>query len=155
MPEQPLTRPATELFWYYLLVSLMFLCAAPIVLVPMLLRYYTLWYRIDGVGVAMGYGFFVRREQQITYPKMQDIQLSQNLLQRWLGIGTVLIQTAGVGDASELHIVGVREYEWLRDYLYERMRGVRATAPTSKSDELLVEIRDALRSAADSLGGKK
>jgi putative membrane protein len=71
----------------------------------------------------------------------------------------VTVQTAGGGDGGDLHITGVREFEAIRDYLYARMRGVRHAGqlPGAKSGaagldrELLVELRDALRSAARAL----
>jgi putative membrane protein len=102
----------------------------------------------------MGYGILFRRELQLTYARMQDIHLSQNLFERWLGLGTVTVQTAG-GTGGNLSIVGVKDHEAIRDYLYARMRGVRdehaAPPPAAKTDALLLEIRDALTEAARAL----
>ncbi len=155
-----ITRPERELLWFYVLSSFMALCAAPLVLLPLLFRYETLWYRFTSSGIATGYGFFFRREQQLTYARMQDIHFSQNILERWLGIGTVTVQTAGAGGAGNLTIVGVREFEAIRDYLYAKMRGVHAEpdahlegAPTT--DAVLTDIRDALRDAAAALAASK
>lgn len=147
-----IVRPQPALFTYYLLTSLALLCAAPLALVPLYFRYHTLWYRFTDEGVSMGYGILFRRELQLTYARMQDIHLSQNLLERWLGIGTLVVQTAGSGEGGNLRIVGVRDVEAIRDYLYARMRGVR-TEPTHEqpADLLLTEIRDALTAAAASL----
>ena len=75
-------------------------CAAPILMVPLYFRYHTLWYRFDPSGVSMGYGILFRKELQLTYARMQDIHLSQNILERWLGIGTVTVQTAGSGASA-------------------------------------------------------
>jgi putative membrane protein len=91
---------------------------------------------------------------------MQDIHLSQNILERWLGIGTVTVQTAGSGAAGNLTIVGVKDFEAIRDYLYAMMRGVRtepheAHAHATSTDAILVEIRDALKDAAQSIAAKK
>jgi putative membrane protein len=103
----------------------------------------------------MSFGVIFRREMQLTYARMQDIHLSQNILERWLGIGTVTIQTAGSGSAAHMGIVGVRDSEAIRDYLYARMRGVRDHHALPKpQDPVLVEIRDALREAATALKGK-
>lgn len=147
-----ITRPQPQLLWYFVLASLGALCAAPVVLVPLLFRYYTLWYRFDAQGVSMGYGVLFRRELQLTYARMQDIHLSQNLLERWLGIGTVTVQTAGA--QGNLAISGVRDFEAIRDYLYSRMRGVRSEVgepAVEGSDAVLGEIRDALNRAAAAL----
>jgi putative membrane protein len=149
-------RPEPALLGLYLLQSLVLLCAAPILLVPLYFRYHTLWYRFDGSGVSMGYGILFRKELQLTYPRMQDIHLSQNILERWLGIATVTIQTAGSGASGNLAIVGVRDFEAIRDYLYARMRGVHEEhhgerTGTGGTDELLRDIRDALTEAAMAL----
>jgi hypothetical protein len=51
-----------------------------------------------------------------------------------------------------LRIVGVKDVEAIRDYLYARMRGIETEQPTDSSpDALLVEIRDELRGAAAAL----
>ncbi|MEW5740852.1 MAG: PH domain-containing protein [Myxococcota bacterium] len=147
-------RPEPALMVLYVLTALVTLCAAPLVLIPLYFRYHTLWYRFDATGVSMGYGILFRRELQLTYARMQDIHLSQNILERWLGIGTVTVQTAGAGAAGNLTIVGVKDFEAIRDYLYAKMRGVRAEPHEEKAagaDALLVEIRDALVDAAKAL----
>ena len=43
-------------------------------------------YRFDDEGVSMSFGVIFRREMQLTYARMQDIHLSQNIVERWLGI---------------------------------------------------------------------
>ena len=91
---------------------------------------------------------------------MQDIHLSQNIIERWLGIGTVTVQTAGSGAGGNLTIVGVKDFNAIRDYLYAMMRGVRSEAhevhPSAQgTDAVLVEIRDALTQAAAALADSK
>ena len=156
-----ITRPEPALLWLYLLTSLALLCAAPLALIPLYFRYHTLWYRFDPSGVSMGYGILFRRELQLTYARMQDIHLSQNILERWLGIGTVTVQTAGSGAGGNLTIVGVKDFNAIRDYLYAMMRGVRsepqaAVHAADGTDAVLTDIRDALQEAAAALSaGKK
>ncbi len=147
-----IVRPEKSLLTYYFISSLPLLFMAPIALIPLYFRYHTLWYRFTEEGVSMGYGILFRRELQLTYARMQDIHLSQNILERWLGIGTLTVQTAGSGEGGNLRIVGVAHVEAIRDYLYARMRGVRVGhLPDSSGDALLVEIRDALNAAAAAL----
>ncbi len=155
-----ITRPEPALLWLYFLTSLALLCAAPIALIPLYFRYHTLWYRFEPSGVSMGYGILFRRELQLTYARMQDIHLSQNIVERWLGIGTVTVQTAGSGAGGNLTIVGVKDFNAIRDYLYAMMRGVRSephALPQSAdgTDALLVDIRDALQQAAVALAAQK
>ena len=148
------TRPEKALLLMYVLTSLMACFAFPFVLVPLFFRYETLKYRFDDEGIFMSYGVLFHRQLQLTYSRMQDIHLSQNLLERWLGIGTVTIQTAGAGAGSDMAIVGVSDAEAIRDYLYARMRGVRETKPDAaagSAEGLLHEIRDALTDTATAL----
>lgn len=151
-----ITRPRRALLLYYALISLVALCGFPLLFVPLFFRYETLWYRFDEQGVAMGYGLLFRREVQLTYARMQDIHLSQNLLERWLGIGTVTVQTAGAGAQGHLAIVGVKDFEAVRDFLYARMRGVHkepadAGGQATAAEQLLGDIRAALDRAAVAL----
>jgi len=151
-----LQRPDRSLLTYYILIACMTLPALPFVLLPLYFRFHTLHFRFDAEGVSMGYGILFRREMHLTYARMQDIHLSQNLVERWLGIGTVTIQTAGAGEGGDMKLEGLRNFEAVRDYLYARMRGVREKAlapgePHSTEEQLLMEIRDSLRSAAATL----
>jgi uncharacterized protein len=150
-----ITRPEKGLLLIYFLGALLSCFMFPVVFIPLLFRYETLRYRFDDEGVFMSFGVIFRREMQLTYARMQDIHLSQNIVERWLGIGSVTIQTAGSGSAAHMGIVGVRDSEAIRDYLYARMRGVREAHDKPKpQDAVLVEIRDALKDAAAALQRK-
>lgn len=155
------TRPERALLALYALSALPMLCGWPIAMVPLYFRYHTLWYRFGDEGIATGVGILFRREQQLTYERMQDIHVSQNLLERWLGIGTVTVQTAGAGAGGNLTIVGIRDVEAVRDFLYAKMRGVRHEseprddAKATTPDALLVEIRDALKDTAKALEARR
>jgi putative membrane protein len=115
-------------------------------------RYRTLRYRFDDEGVTMSWGALFRREISLTYGRIQDIHLVSNLVERWLGLARVQIQTAAGSATAEMVVEGFREFERIRDFLYSRMRGARksgrtAEAPTEGrgSD---VEAVEALREAA-------
>lgn len=152
------TRPEKGLLLLYAVSALPAFCLWPIVMVPLYFRYHTLWYRFTDEGVATGVGILFRREQQLTYARMQDIHVSQNVLERWLGIGTVTVQTAGAGAGGNLSIVGVRDVEAVRDFLYAKLRGVRHEEDAPKphgTDAVLLEIRDALVGAAKALEGAR
>ena len=80
-----------------------------------------------------------------------------------MGLGTIHVQTASGSSSSEMAIVGLTEYENLRDFLYSRMRGARfgddddgAEADIEPDDEvlaLLTEIRDEIRALRDQREG--
>jgi uncharacterized membrane protein YdbT with pleckstrin-like domain len=87
----------------------------------------------------------------LTYRRIQDIHVTRNLLQRWMGLATVEIQTASGNAAATMKIEGVLEADALRDFLYAKMRGARgdeglealhAHAPADEALVLLREIRD-------------
>ena len=153
------TRPAPRLLTYYAL------CAAatgplfPVVFLVLYFKYRTLRYAFDAGddgGVSAAWGILFRKEVHLTYRRVQDLHLTRNVVQRWLGLATVEVQTASAGGEAELKIEGVREYDALRDALYRRMRGARdeptdRPAAEAAPDEALVllrEIRDALRERA-------
>jgi putative membrane protein len=161
---------------YYALVSLVAGPAFIFVLAPLFCKYITLRYRFDDKGISMSYGVLFKRETLLTYRRIQDIHLTLNIVQRWLGLATVSIQTASGAAGAEIAIEGILEAEPLRDFLYQRMRGARgldqdeataaapgALAATSDSprvtdaDEvtaLLRDIRDALVTLAKNRGAQ-
>ncbi len=96
-------------------------------------RYHTLRYTFDDEGIHMRVGLLFRREVNLTYARIQDIHLRSGLLQRWLGLADIQIQTASGSADAELVIEGFKEYEAIRDFLYTRMRGSRMPATAAKS----------------------
>ena len=120
---QAITRPDDNLLWLYALTSLLALIAAPIVFVPLFFKYHTLRYKLDEEGISASWGILFRREVHLTYKRIQDIHVKRNFVERWLGIGTVEVQTASGSASSELSLEGMRDHEALRDFLYRRMRG--------------------------------
>jgi putative membrane protein len=147
---------------YYVLVSLLTFVAFPFTLLGLYIKYRTLRYRFDEEGVWRRQGLLWRREVNVAYRRIQDIHLTNGIIQRWLGLATVSIQTAAGAATPVVTIEGVLEAEALRDYLYTKMRGVRdgthgagpaedgaATLSTGATGDetlvLLTDIRDALR----------
>ena len=99
--------------------------ALPFVLlgmVPLFIRYSTTRYHIDEEGVGLSWGWLSRQESHITFDKIQDIHLNRGLVERWLGLGTVRIQTASGNMSAEVTLFGLTAFEELRDYLYDHMR---------------------------------
>jgi putative membrane protein len=134
-------------------------------------RYHTLRYTFDEEGIHMRVGILFRREVNLTYARIQDIHLRSGVIQRWLGLADIQIQTASGSADAELVIEGFKEYEAIRDFLYTRMRGYHAPAtgatarvtaapavsadPNAEIVSLLLTIRDELRQARESLQAQR
>ncbi len=150
-------RPHRRLLGYYVMASLVFGPLFPIVFVPRYFRYRTLRYEFGDEGIAMRWGMLFRREVHLTYPRIQDIHLRSNIVERWLGLGRLLIQTASGSSKAEMTIEGVLEFEALRDFIYERMRGARespaADAAVSAATADAPSLTAALQSVAEELRG--
>jgi len=97
-----------------------------VVLMPLLFfRYETLRFRFDREGIHMRWGILFRRQVNLTYARIQDIHLTSGVIQRWLGLADVKIQTASGSSGAEMTLEGLLEFEAVRDFLYTRMRGYR------------------------------
>ncbi|SRR5258706_2151641 len=138
IPEKILSieRPH-EVLWKYYIIRAILTGPGMIAALPYLyFRYHTLRYRFDGEGIHMKVGILFRREINLTYSRIQDIHLRSGFLQRWLGLADVQIQTASGSSGPELIIEGFKEYEFIRDFLYTRMRGYQRHPATTPSADL-------------------
>ena len=163
-----ITQPHERLLNYYFILALLTLPAFPVTMIVLYIKYRTLRFRFDHEGIWKRQGLLWRHETNVAYRRIQDIHLTNGIIQRWLGLATVSIQTAAGSSTAEVTIDGVLEAEALRDYLYTKMRGVRdgahpaAHVPEGASsgetaDEtlaLLTEIRDSLRQLETRLRGR-
>ena len=157
-----LERPHPALWKYYIICAIFTGPGIVFTLPYLFFRYYTLRYRFDAEGIHMRVGILFRRETNLTYARIQDIHLRSGIIQRWLGIANLEVQTASGSATAELVIEGFKEFEAIRDFLYTRMRGYHArqtplpgAGATETSHEvagdhaevvsLLLEIRDELR----------
>ena len=116
-------RPHPNLMKMYLLQAIAANILFPIVIWPLYFKYHTLRYRIDDEGVSASWGILFKREIHLTYKRIQDIHVKRNVFERWLGIGTVEVQTASGSSDAELALEGMGDYGAVRDFLYRRMRG--------------------------------
>jgi uncharacterized membrane protein YdbT with pleckstrin-like domain len=159
-----LERPEPALWKLYIIRSILSGPFAVLALPILYFRYHTLRYRFDAEGIHMKVGILFRREVNVTYARIQDIHLSSGILQRWLGLADVQIQTASGTAGAELTIEGFHQSAEIRDFLYSRMRGSHDQAPPlpavvsaatqAGSDEmvtLLLGLRDELRQTRELL----
>lgn len=157
-------RPHSKLFTLYVLRSIL---SGPLIVFvfPLLFfRYHTLRYRFDSEGISMRWGILFRREVNLTFARIQDIHVTSGPLQRWLGIADLHVQTASGSASAEMVIEGLLEYEEVRDFLYQRMRGVKdpnrrqsaaAEATASAGSEAGGELAEALAGVSAELRGAR
>jgi membrane protein YdbS with pleckstrin-like domain len=134
-------RPSPKLMTYYALKCLLAGPFYPFVLIPHYFKYHTLRYRFDDEGISMSWGILFRKEVILNYSRIQDIHLSSNVVERWLGLAKLEIQTASGSATAEMTIEGLLEFEAIRDFLYTKMRGI-------KEIGMRHEVRPALPLAA-------
>src|SRR5262249_11220405 len=156
-----ITRPDRALLGYYIFITVLSNVFSPLVFLPLFFKYETLKYCFDDEGVSMSWGILFRREIYLTYRRIQDIHLTRNILQRWMGLATVSVQTASGSASPEMNIEGILQADALRDFLYTKMRGARGkhdphdqvgtTAPAAGEEalSLLREIRDSLKAVVE------
>ncbi len=158
MPENPqtppfdpatTTRPIGALLRYYTIVSLMTVIGFPFVFLPMYFKYRSLRYKFDDQGVSMSWGILFKREVYLTYRRIQDIHVSRGIIQRWLGLATVSVQTASGSAGAEMSIEGIGNPEGLRDYLYSRMRGSKEEPKTNEAGQQEGTLAGADQGASD------
>jgi putative membrane protein len=105
-------------------------------------------YRFDTDGIHMKWGILFRRELLLNYSRIQDIHLRSNLIERWLGLARIEIQTASGSATANMTLEGMEDPEGMRDFLYSRMRGTRAEKAGVAADPVaavLYEIAAELR----------
>lgn len=117
--------PSPQLLKYYVLKAISTTVAFPLTMVLLYFRYHTMRYRFDAEGIHMRWGILLRREIMLNYSRIQDIQLRSNVIERWLGLTRIEIQTASGSAGSEMVLEGFLNFVAVRDFLYSRMRGAR------------------------------
>ncbi|QDE87992.1 hypothetical protein BHS06_02975 [Myxococcus xanthus] len=144
-------QPHRSLLTYYLVSALLAGPGFPILGLIRYFKYQTLRYTLDAEGITVRWGILFRREVSLTYARIQDIHLSSNVVERWLGLARIQIQTASGNSQAEITIEGIPDYGAMRDFLYSKMRGSRERAVPANdathvtpggSDELAATLRE-------------
>lgn len=156
-----LERPRKELLTWYFLRALATLIAFPLSMLVLYFRYHTMRYRFDEEGIHLSWGILMRHEIMLNYSRIQDIQLHSNVIERWLGLTRIEVQTAAGASDSEMTLEGLPDPDAMRDFLYSRMRGfhdaaaVSADAAPEPLQAVLFEIASELRAIREVLEARK
>lgn len=106
-----------------------------LVYIALHLRYDTTWYVMTGRSLRIRRGIWIIHETTITFENVQNVEVRQGPLQRFFGIGDVLVQTAGGGgkpaagqqgaESMTSHhglIEGISHAAEIRDLILARLR---------------------------------
>jgi uncharacterized membrane protein YdbT with pleckstrin-like domain len=120
-------------------------------------------YVINDDRITIYKGILTKKEQNIPFRAVTDFALNRGLYDRMLGIGSVLVQTAGQSQTAsgyEGYLAGLLDYQTLYDDLREKLRKIHSSGATSvepdaeKSGAVLEEILGELRKISRSLEKK-
>ena len=156
-----LERPREQLLTWYFLKALATVVAFPVAMLLFYFRYHTMRYKFDEEGIHMSWGILMRHEIMLNYSRIQDIQLHSNVIERWLGLTRIEVQTAAGASDSEMTLEGLPNPDAMRDFLYSRMRGAHTAAPAAADaapeplQAVLLEIASELRSIREVLEARK
>lgn len=135
-------RPRESLWTYYVLKAIAANVAFPFMFPYLYFRYHTMRYRFDTDGIHMKWGIIFRREVLLNYSRIQDIHLRSNLIERWLGLARIEIQTASGSESANMTLEGMEDPEGMRDFLYSRMRGTRGEKAETYVDPLAAVLHE-------------
>jgi hypothetical protein len=102
-----LERPREQLLTWYFLRALATLFMFPVTGLLLYFRYHTMRYKFDEEGIHMSWGILMRHEIMLNYSRIQDIQLHSNVIERWLGLTRIEVQTAAGSADSEMTLEGL------------------------------------------------
>jgi putative membrane protein len=99
-------------------------------------------YRLDADTFDIYSGVFSRREREIPFERIQNVDIAQNVIQRALGIAEVRLETAGGGGGSEasLRYVSRQEATRLQELISRRKSGETAERDPGATDDILFEL---------------
>jgi uncharacterized membrane protein YdbT with pleckstrin-like domain len=135
-------RPIKQLWTFYVLKAVASTVAIFITLPLLYFRFHTMRYKFDEDGIHMRWGILVRREIMLNYSRIQDIHLQSNIVERWLGLARIQVQTASGGTNAEMTLEGIPDPEAMRDFLYSRMRGAHSAESTPSADPVAGALRE-------------
>lgn len=110
-----------------------------------LARFRRIGYELTTDTFDLNSGVFSRREREIPYHRIQNVDIGQNIVQRAFGIAEVSLETAGGGSTeAQLRYVSREEADRLQDEISRRKRGTDAAEEIEAEEvgETLFELSD-------------
>ena len=102
------------------------------------LYYNNLMYYIEDDRITIAKGILTKVKKNIPYRAITDFLLQRSIVDRMLGIGSIMIQTAGQSQAAtgyEGNLSGLVNYEELHGQLLTKLKSLQAqTSPTGVAE---------------------
>ncbi len=107
-------------------------------------------YFIEDGSVKMRWGVVWKKQVTVPYRKITNVDITQGPLERFLGTGTLHLQTAGAGGKegtkAELKLPGIKNLDETRDLIVSKLGGKKtAEKEESPQGNMLAEILEELR----------
>lgn len=120
------------------------------------LWFINLHYSVETERIVIQRGILTKKNISIPYSAITDFTLNRSLFDRWLGIGSLFVQTAGQGPQSAIHegrLDGLEDFESLYHELRAKVKAYRGSlkeesAPVAESQadtDVLQAILDELK----------
>ena len=125
--------------------------------------YRSLSYEVQEDEVIVRAGIVTRSVKNVPYRTVTNLTVKRGLLDRWLGLGTVDIQTAGMSGTNnvEQSLVGLENAQEVYDLVVRELRRFRGTATEGVGDvtvpasaDTLTAILDEVRAIRKALDGE-
>lgn len=128
---------------YEIVFMLLFIPSVVVALV----RHVSYRYRLGDGELVVREGIVTRNERHIPYARIQNIDLVQNVLQRWLRVAVVRVETAS-GDEPEavMRVLALADVDAMREAVD---RGKRLASAERASAEVAQQVSAAAPAAAD------
>ncbi|MGB9985930.1 PH domain-containing protein [Salarchaeum japonicum] len=128
-------------FWPFVLVGAVAL--AVLVLAYQYAYYQRFSYELAGDTLDIDSGVLSRREREIPLRRVQNVDVTRNVLQRALGIATLSVETAGGGSTeAKLECVSAEEAERLQTEIRRLKAGETADTEGEDMGDVLYELDD-------------
>ncbi|MGF1573336.1 MAG: PH domain-containing protein [Sumerlaeia bacterium] len=118
-----ITRPSSKLMTLYTIQSCLLPPISFLAFPFLFARYKSMQYEFDDQGISMSWGILWKKQVNLTYKRIQDIHVTAGVLQRWLGLADLHIQTASGSSQAEMKLEGLLEYKVVQEFIYRKMRG--------------------------------
>jgi uncharacterized membrane protein YdbT with pleckstrin-like domain len=121
-----------------------FLASIPITYFLQRMNYEMRWYIVTDRSLRIRRGVVRLQEMTMTFANIQEIRVTANPIERWLGLANVAVRSAGGGDSTAHgtpasgHVAkfeGVDNAEAIRDLIVERLRVYRDSGLGEKTME--------------------